>query len=98
MRRTARLKTLARRADPRSRAKHPTDSPPQDNAHLRASDLAAPAHPALVGHELASRRMSYASGRPWDVNRCERRRTEQTDDEREWEKALAGEIHDSEIF
>ena len=42
--------------------------------------------------------MSYASGRPWDVNRCERRRTEQTDDEREWEKALAGEIHDSEIF
>jgi hypothetical protein len=37
--------------------------------------------------------MSYAAG-PRDVNRRERRRTEQTDDEREWEKALAGEIHD----
>ncbi len=94
MRRTARLKTLARRTDPRRRATHPTDSPPQDNAHLCASDLAAPAQPALGGRELDSRRMSYASGRPRDVNRCERRRTEQTDDEREWEKALAGEIHD----
>ena len=98
MRRKARLKTLVRRTDPRYGATHRSGSPPRDDAHLRASDLAAPAHPALVGHELDSRRMSYASGRPWDVNRCERRRTEQTDDEREWEKALAGEIHDSEIF
>jgi hypothetical protein len=94
MRRTARLKTRARRADPRSRAKHPTGSPPQDNAHLRASDLAAPAYPALGGRELDSLRMSYASGCPRNVNRRERRRTEQTDDEREWGKALAGEIHD----
>jgi hypothetical protein len=38
--------------------------------------------------------MSYAPGRPRDVNRCEGRRAEQADDEREWEKALAGEIHD----
>ena len=94
MRRTARLKTLARRADPLGRATQPTDSAPQDNAHLRASDLAAQARPALGGRELDSRRMSYAPGRPRDVNRCEGRRTEQTDDEREWEKALAGEIHD----
>ncbi len=94
MRRAARLETLAHRTDPGRRAAHPTDSPPQDSAHLRASALAAPAHPALGGRELDSRRMSYASGRPRDVNRCERRRTEQTDDEREWEKALAGEIHD----
>ncbi|MGO9961237.1 MAG: hypothetical protein ACLP50_35555 [Solirubrobacteraceae bacterium] len=83
MRRTARLKTLARRADPLGRDTQPTDRPPQDNAHLRASDLAASAHPALGGRDLNSRRMSHASGRPGDVNRRERRRTEQTDDERE---------------
>jgi hypothetical protein len=94
MRRTARLKTLVRRADPLGRATQPTDSASQDHAHLRASDLAAPARPALGVRELDSRRMSYAPGRPRDVNRCEGRRTEQTDDEREWEKALAGEIHD----
>lgn len=82
MRRTARLKTLAHRADPLGRAPQPTDNPPQDNAHLRAPDLAAPADPALGGRELDSRRMSYAPGRPWDVNRGERRRTGQTDDER----------------
>jgi hypothetical protein len=94
MRRTARLKTLARRPDPPGRAPQPTDNPPQNNAHLRAPDLAAPAHPALGGRELDSRRMGYAPRRPWDVNRGERRRTDQTDDERQWEKALAGEIHD----
>jgi hypothetical protein len=38
--------------------------------------------------------MSYPSGRTRDVNRRERRRTKHTDDEREWEKALAREIHD----
>jgi hypothetical protein len=38
--------------------------------------------------------MSYAPGRPRHVNRCEGRRTKQADDDREWEKALAGEIHD----
>ena len=95
MGRTARLKRLARRTDPRRGVTHRTDSPPQDNAHLRASDPAAPAHPALGGvRELDNERMSYASGCPEDVVRCERRRAEQTDDEREWEKALAGEIHD----
>jgi hypothetical protein len=94
MGRTARLERLARRADPLGRATQPTDSAPQDSADRRASDLAAPARPALGGRELDSRRMSYAPGRPRDVNRCERGRTEQTDDEREWEKALAGEIHD----
>jgi hypothetical protein len=94
MRRTARLTTLIRRTDPRRRARHPTDGPPQDNAHLRASDPAAPAHPALGSRELNSPRISYASRRPRNVNRCERRRTEQTDDERDWEKARAGEIHD----
>jgi hypothetical protein len=93
MRRTARLKTLPRRADPRRRATHPTDSPP-DDAHRRASDLAAPTRPALGGRELDSRRMSHASGRPSDVHRGERRRTEQTDDEGEWEEALAGQIHE----
>jgi hypothetical protein len=94
MRRTARPKTLARSTDPRRRATHPTDSAPQDNARPRASDLAAPAPPALGGRELDSRWMSYAPGSPRDVNPCERRRTEQTDDEREWKKAPAGEIHD----
>jgi hypothetical protein len=94
MRRTARRKTLARRADPLGRATQPTASAPQDNAHLRASGLAAQARPALGGRELDSRRMSDTPGRPGDVNRCEGRRTEQADDEREWEKALAGEIHD----
>ena len=94
--RTARPKTLTRRTDPRRCATHPTESPPQDNAHLRASDPPAPAHPALGSRELDNRRMSYASGRTRNVNRCERRRAEQADDEREWEweKALAGEIHD----
>jgi hypothetical protein len=94
MRRTARLKTLVRRADPLGRATQRTDSAPQDHARLRASDLAAPTRPALGSRELDSRRMSYARGCPRDVNRCEGRRTEQADDEREWEKALAGEIHD----
>ena len=83
MRRAARLKTLAHRPDPLSRATQPIDKPPQDHAHLRASDLAAPAQPALGSRELDSRRMSYAPGRPWDVNRRERRRTEQPGDERE---------------
>lgn len=83
MRRAARLKTLAHRADPLSRATQPTDKPPQDHTHLRASDLAAPAQPALGGRELDSRRMSYAPGPPRDVNRRQRRRTDQTGDERE---------------
>jgi hypothetical protein len=83
MRRTARLKTLAHRADPLSRATQPINKPPQDHAHRRSSDLAAPAQSALGGRELDSRRMSYAPGRPRDVNRRERWRTEQTGDERE---------------
>ena len=94
MGRTARLKTLARSADPLGRATQPTDSPSQDHTHLRAADLAPPARRALGARELDSRRMSYAPGRPRDVNRCEGRRTEQADDEREWQKDLAGEIHD----
>jgi len=94
VRRTARRKTLARRADPLGRATQPADSPSQDSAHLRASDLAAQAGPALGGRELDSRRMSDAPGRPRDVHRRDRGRTEQTDDEREWEKVFAGEIHD----
>jgi hypothetical protein len=95
MRRTARLKTLAHRADPPGRGPRPPDTPPQDNAHLRSPDLAAPAQPGLGGRELYSRRMSYPPGRaPWDVNRGERRRTDQTDDERKREKALAGQVHD----
>jgi hypothetical protein len=92
--RMARLKTLVRRADPLGRATQPTDGALQGHAHLRASDLAPPAYPWLGGRELDSRRMSDARGRPRDVNRCEGRRTEQADDEREWEKAPAGEIHD----
>ena len=93
MGRTTRLNTLARRSDPCPGATHRSDGPPQDEAQLRASDPAAPANPALVGRDLHNQRMSYASGRARDVNRRERRRTEQTDDEREWDKALAGEIH-----
>jgi hypothetical protein len=93
MGRTARLKTLVCRADPLGRVTQPSDSALQDLTHLRASDLAAPAHPALGGRDLDSRRMGYAPGRSGGVNRCEGRRTEQADDEREWEKAFAGEIH-----
>jgi hypothetical protein len=91
---TARLQTLARRADPLGRATQPIDGAPQGNAYLRALDLAAPARLALGGRELHSRRMGYAPGRHRDVNRREGRRTDQTDDEREWEQAPAGEIHD----
>ena len=93
MRWTARPNALARRADVRGRATYEADAAPHENTDLRASDPAAPSHLALGGRGLDSRRMSYSSGRPRDVNRCERRRTEQADDEREWEKALAGEIH-----
>ena len=94
MRRTTRLKTLARRADPRYRATNRTNSPRQDKAQLRGgSDLTAPANPALIGSELHNERMSYAYRRPWDVNGRERRRTEQTYDEREREKAVAGKVH-----
>jgi hypothetical protein len=84
MRRTTRLDTLARRANPRARATHRTGSSPQDKAHLGASGPAAPATPALIGRDLHNQRMGYASGRPRDVTRGERRRTKQTDDEREW--------------
>jgi hypothetical protein len=94
MRRAARLKTLAHRADPFSRATQPIDKPPQDDVRPRSSDLAAPAQAALGGRELDRRWMSYAAGRSRDVNRRERRRTEQTGDEREWQKALAVETHD----
>jgi hypothetical protein len=94
VRRTARLKTLVRSANPLGRAAQPTDSEAQDHAHLRASNPAAPARPTLGGRELDSRRMSYAPGRPREVNRWEGRRTEQAHDEREWENALAREIHD----
>ena len=82
MRRTARHKTLARRAEPLDRATQPT-SAPQDNAHLRASDLTAQTHPALGGRELNSRRMNDTPRLPRDVHRYDRRRTKQTDDERE---------------
>jgi hypothetical protein len=93
MRRTARLQTLARGADPRRRAKYSTNSAPDDDADLGASDSAAPAPPTLGRRGLHSPRMSHASGRPGDVDWCQRRRTEHPDDEREWEKALAGEMH-----
>jgi uncharacterized protein YaiE (UPF0345 family) len=94
MGRTARLKTLVRGANPLGRATQPADSAPQDHAHLRASDLAASARPALGGRELDRGRMRYSTGRPRDMNRCEGRCAEQADDEREWKKALAGEMHD----
>jgi hypothetical protein len=93
-RRTARLKTPAHRADPLGRATQPADSPSQDSAHLRASDLASSARIALGGRELDSRRMSDAPGRPGRVHQCDRRRPKKTDGEGEWEKALAGERHD----
>lgn len=90
---TTRLNTLGRRADPSRGATHRTNGPSQDEARLRASVPAAPVNPALVGRGLHNQRMSYASGRARDVNRRERRRTEETDGEREWDKGLAGEIH-----
>ena len=94
MRRAPRLETCVGCMDPHRRATHPTDSSAQESSYLRASDPAPPARHALSGLQLDGRRMSYASGRPRAVNRREHRRTEQTDGEREWEKALAGEIHD----
>jgi hypothetical protein len=94
MRRAARSEALDRRTHPCYRATYSAGSPSQDNAHLRASDPAAPARPALDRCELDSRRISYGSGRARNVSRCKRRRAEQTDNEREGEKALAREIHD----
>jgi hypothetical protein len=94
VRRTACLKTLARGTEPHRRATHPTDGPTQGDAQPCASDLTPPARLALAVRELDNLRMSYASGRSRAVNLCERGRTEQTDDERQWEDALAGEIHD----
>lgn len=93
-RRTARLKTLGRRAEPLGRAPQPADSPSQDSAHLRAADLVAQARTALGGRELDSGRMSDAPGRPGRVHRCDRGRPKKTDDEGEWKKALAGGMHD----
>ncbi len=98
MRRAARLKAHVGCIDPRRRATHHTDSSAQESSYLRASDPAPPARHALSGLRLDDRRMSCASGRPWAVNRREHRRTEQTDGEREWEKALAGEIHTAAVF
>jgi hypothetical protein len=92
--RTARLETLARRADLLGDATQPAGSPSQDTALLRASDLAAEARTALGGRELDSRRMRDVPGRPRRVHQCDRGRPKKADDEGEWEKALAGEIHD----
>jgi len=86
--------TLACRADPFGRATQPTDTTSQENTRVRPSDLAARLRPALDGRELENRRMSEARRGHRDATRDERRRTEQTNDEREWEKALAGQIHD----
>ncbi len=91
---TARPNTHKRRADPRRRATHPADNPPQDTPELLAPEPASSAHLGLGACELDDRRMSYAPGCPRDVDRCERRRTEHTDDEREWDEALTGEMHD----
>jgi hypothetical protein len=98
MRRAPRLETCVGRMDPHRRATRPTDSSAQESSYLRASDPAPPARHALSGLQLDGRRMSCASGRPRAVNRREHRRTEQTDGEREWEKALAGEIHSAAVF
>jgi hypothetical protein len=38
--------------------------------------------------------MSDAPGRAGRVHQCDRGRPKKADDEGEWEKALAGEIHD----
>jgi hypothetical protein len=87
------VKALARRADPLGRATYDADTAPHENKDLRASDPAAPSRLALGGRGLDSRRMGHSSGPTRGMNRCERRRTDQTDDEREWEKALTGEMH-----
>ena len=98
MRRAPRLEAHVGCIDPHRRATHPTDSSAQESSYLRASDPAPPARHALSGLRLDGRRMTCASGRPWAANRREHRRTEQTDGEREWEKALAGEIHSAAVF
>ena len=88
------MQPFARGAHPRPAATRGTNSPSQDKAELRASDLAAPpANAALVHRELHNQPISRASRRPRDVNRCERRRPDQTDDERECEEALVADIH-----
>jgi hypothetical protein len=84
--------------NPRRRATQAAGSPPNESAHPRASDPATPAHDALGGLELDSRRVCCASGRSRDVNRREHRRAEQADGEREWEKVLAGEVHAAAVF
>jgi hypothetical protein len=82
MRRTPLLQTLARCEDHDRHATQSTDGPPEDGAHFRASDTTPAADPTLVGRELRNRRMNHPSGAPCNVTRSERRRTNQTYDER----------------
>lgn len=83
----------ARHANPARSAPQSTDRPPQDGPYSRASDAAAPADPAVGGSELDNHRMKDAAGNPCGVRRRKCRCAGQGDNEREWEQALAGEIH-----
>ena len=76
------LNALLRRAAPAGDATQADDSPPQDAAYFRTSDAPAPADPTTGGRELHNRRMSHPAGGPRRMSRSERRRPEQTDNER----------------
>ena len=80
--RTPRLKTLARCADRLGRVTQSTDRPPHGGAHVRDSDTAPAADRTFVGRELDNRRMNRPAVSPRVMSRSERRRAEQTYDER----------------
>jgi hypothetical protein len=80
--RTPGLKTLARCADHLGRVTQSTDRPPKGGAHVRGSDAPPAADPTFVGRTLENRRMNHPAVSSRVMNRTERRRTEQTYDER----------------
>ena len=91
---TPRLNARARGLDPASSATQSTDRPRQDGPQFRASDAPTPADPTVGGRDLDNRRMNHAAGTACRVSRCECRRAGQSDNDREREQTLAGEIHD----
>jgi hypothetical protein len=84
----------AARTGPAGGGTQKTDQALQKGAHSASSDAAAPTDRLVRGRELHDRGMSDAAGSPGGVSRAERWRPEQTDDERQWEQTLAGEVHD----
>jgi hypothetical protein len=85
---------LTRCTGPAGGAARATDRTRQNAPHFPPSDATATTDPRVGTRELGDREVDSAAAGPRGARRTEHRRPEQTDDERQWKQALAGEIHD----